>query len=71
MIADGIIDARNVVFCFGTTLPAPELLAARPRSIGIEETENGFTLAFMEAPMAIANEAIESWIWGVAKMTAA
>jgi hypothetical protein len=62
VIADGIIDARNVVFCFGSKLPAPEMLAVRPRSIGIAETQNGFTLSFMEAPMAIANATMESWI---------
>jgi hypothetical protein len=70
-IADGIIDARNVVFCFGTKLPAPEMLAVRPRSIGIAEMETGFTISSMEAPMAIANETMESWIKGVANRAAA
>lgn len=71
VIADGIIDARKVVFCFGTTLPTPVMLVARPRSIGIAETEIGFTISFLESPMAIANETIASWITGVAKRTAA
>lgn len=70
-IAEGIIDARNLVFCFGTKLPKAEMLAVRPRSIGIAETEAGFTISFMEAPMAIANETMEAWIKGVANRKAA
>ncbi|MCP4075886.1 MAG: hypothetical protein GY744_06865 [Gammaproteobacteria bacterium] len=64
-IAEGIIDARNVVFCFGTKLPKAEMLAVRPRSIGIAETETGFTISFSEAPMALANDTMESWVKGV------
>ena len=66
-IADDIIDARNVVFCFGTKLPKAEMLAVRPRSIGIAETETGFMISFMEAPMAIANDTMETWVKGVVK----
>ncbi len=69
-IADEIIDARNVVFCFGTKLPKAEMLAVRPRSIGIAETETGFMISFMEAPMAIANDTMESWVKGVVKVAA-
>ncbi len=64
-IAAGIIDARNVVFCFGSKLRKAEMLAVRPRSIGIAETETGFTLSFMEAPMAQANDTMEAWVKGV------
>jgi len=66
-IADDIIDARTVVFCFGTKLPKAEMLAVRPRSIGIAETETGFMISFMEAPMAIANDTMETWVKGVVK----
>ncbi len=69
-IADDIIDARNVVFCFGTKLPKAEMLAIRPRSIGIAETEAGFMISFMEAPMAIANDTMEAWVKGVVKVAA-
>ena len=69
-IADDIIDARNVVFCFGTKLPKAELLALRPRSIGIAETGTGFIISFMEAPMAIANDTMEAWVKGVVKVAA-
>ena len=37
-IADEIIDAKNVLFCFGTKLPKAEMLSLRPHSIGIAET---------------------------------
>jgi hypothetical protein len=70
-IAEDIIDARNVVFCFGTKLPSAEMLAVRPRSIGIAETETGFMISFMEAPMAIANDTMEAWVKTVAIKAAA
>lgn len=70
-MADEIIDGRNIVFCFGTKLPKAEMLVVRPRSIGIAETENGFVISFMEAPMALANDTMEAWIKGVVKVQAA
>jgi hypothetical protein len=70
-IKDEIVNERNVVFCFGTKLPAPEVLAVRSGSIGTEATETGFTISFVEAPMVTANETIESWIRNVANREAA
>ena len=70
-IAEDIIDARNVVFCFGTKLPKAEMLALRPRSIGIAETADGFVISFMEAPMALANDTMEAWVKGVVLKAAA
>ncbi len=64
-IPEDIIDARNVVFCFGTKLPSAEMLALRPRSIGIAETRTGFRISFMEAPMALANDTMKSWVKGL------
>lgn len=61
-LADSIIDARNVVFCFGSKLPTAEMLALQPRSIGIAETDSRFTISFHEAPVAIANDTMESWM---------
>ncbi len=60
-IAPEIIAAKNIVFCFGTAIPRPEALALRPRSIGIAETRDGFVVSFLEAPMPLANSAMESW----------
>ena len=64
-ISDEILDAKNIVFCFGIALPNPHVMAVRPRSIGVTETKNSFVIAFMEAPMPIANNAMEAWAKGV------
>lgn len=60
-IAPHIHDAKNIVFCFGIALPDTKVLAVRPRSIGVSETDNGFDINFMEAPMPVANDAMEAW----------
>lgn len=60
-IAPEIIDAKNLIFCFGVKIPTPTVLAVRPRSIGIIELADKFIITFMEAPMPRANNAMESW----------
>jgi hypothetical protein len=60
-INEEIQDARNVLFCFGFALPAPEVMAVRPRSIGIVELPDRFFITFMEAPMPVANTVMEGW----------
>ncbi|MCB1857210.1 MAG: hypothetical protein KDI63_03010 [Gammaproteobacteria bacterium] len=60
-IAEGILDAKSIVFCFGITLPDPQVMAVRPRSIGVAETWEGFVISFVEAPMPVANIAMENW----------
>lgn len=60
-VAEDIIDARNIVFCFGITLPNPQVMAVRPRSIGVVELADSFVITFMEAPMPVANAAMERW----------
>ncbi len=64
-IGAGIHAAKNVIFCFGIALPDPRMLAVRPRSIGVAETDTGFLITFMEAPMPIANAAMEDWAKGL------
>jgi hypothetical protein len=66
-VSSDILDAKNIMFCFGITLPNPQVLALRPRSIGVAETENSFILSFMEAPMPVANVAMETWVMAVQK----
>jgi len=56
-----IIAAQNIIFCFGTNLPNPQVLAIRPRSIGIAEFNDKFVISFMETPMPMANQAMETW----------
>lgn len=42
-------------------LPGPEALALRPRSIGVAELADKFVISFLEAPMPVANTAMEQW----------
>ena len=69
-IADGIIDAKNIIFCFGMKLPNPHVMAVRPRSIGITDMGSHFHIAFMEPPMPLATNAMESWCKALADMPA-
>ena len=65
MIGEGIRAAKNLVFCFGISLPDPHVMAVRPRSLGVVETAEGFVVTFMEAPMPVANAALEDWAKGL------
>ncbi len=60
-ISEDILDGQNIIFCFGITLPEPQVMAVRPRSIGVVELKESFLITFMEAPMPIANVAMEEW----------
>jgi hypothetical protein len=60
-ISADILDAKNIVFCFGIALPNPAVMAVRPRSIGVTELSDRFVINFMEAPMPVANNSMESW----------
>ncbi len=57
-----ILAAKNIIFCFGKELPTPEVLAVRPRSIGVCETKDKFILNFLEAPNDMANKTMEEFI---------
>ena len=59
--AGEITAAVNVVFCFGFALPNPQVLAVRPRSIGIADVGDHFVVSFMDAPMKPANDAMQAW----------
>ena len=61
-ISPAILDAKNIVFCFGIALPNAEVLAVRPRSIGVAEFADKFVISFLEAPMPVANTAMEGWV---------
>lgn len=60
-IAPDILDAKLVAFCFGPKLPNPQMLAIRPRSIGVCERKNDFVISFLEAPMAAINQKMIDW----------
>lgn len=54
--------AKMVVFCFGQKLPNPQMMAARPRSIGVADMGESFVFTFLEAPMDAINNTMEQWI---------
>ena len=64
-IIEGMVGAVDVIFCFGFAIPTPQMLAVRPRSIGIADMDDKFVISFMEAPMQPANEAMEAWTRGL------
>jgi len=61
-ISGNIKDAKNIVFCFGKELPTPEVMAVRPRSIGVTDIGDKFVIVFMEAPNPQANETMQNWV---------
>jgi hypothetical protein len=67
-IAEEIKDAKNIICCFGKMLPKPEVLAVRPRSIGVAEITESFVISFLEAPNPDANAAMEKWAKNIANI---
>ena len=61
-ILENILDAKNLIFCFGHTIKDIEILAFRPKSIAICETKDSFILEFLETPRPEVNAWIQSWI---------
>ena len=61
-----ILDAKNIICCFGKQLPKPTLLAVRPRAIGVAEMKDMFVVSFMDAPNSQAHEFMVSWVKGIA-----
>ncbi|NLF06953.1 MAG: efflux RND transporter periplasmic adaptor subunit [Pirellulaceae bacterium] len=66
VVDSSIIGARNVIFCFGKKLECPEMMAVRPRSIGICETKTQFIIAFLETPLITATETMKKWVSEIA-----
>jgi len=66
-ILDTILDAKNLIFCFGHTIKSVDILAFRPKSIAMVETENSFILEFLETPRPEVNAWMQSWIKGLKK----
>ena len=56
-----ILEAQNVIFCFGQAIPTTKILAIRPRSIGIVEFENSFVIEFLETPNEKHSQLMEDW----------
>ena len=67
-IAENIKDAKNIICCFGKALPKAEILAVRPRTIGVAQMEDSFVISFMEAPNQEANGAMVKWVKGIVNL---
>jgi len=67
-MADDILDAKNIICCFGKQLPNPTVMAVRPRAIGVAEMSDSFVVSFLEAPNPQANDAMESWVKSIANI---
>lgn len=64
-IMEGLVDAHNIIFCFGQAIPNTKMLAARPRSIGVCEFEDKIVIDFMEPPREELNKVMEEWTKGL------
>ncbi|MDX9814240.1 MAG: DUF6858 family protein [Sulfurimonas sp.] len=60
-MVSGLVNAKNVVFCFGQAIPATKILAVRPRSIGVSEFADKFVIDFMEAPKEDLTLVMQNW----------
>lgn len=56
-----ILDAQNIIFCFGKAIPNTKIIAVRPRSIGVAELEDRFVIEFLEAPNEQLHSVMEKW----------
>ena len=61
-IAEDILDAKNIICCFGDKLLKAELPAVRPRSFGVVLTKDSFVISFLQAPSPTANETMIEWV---------
>lgn len=60
--ADEIKGAKSVIFCFGANIPNTQIIAARPRSIGVVELESSFVVEFMQAPNEELQALMQEWV---------
>jgi len=60
-MVEGVVDAKMIVFCFGSKIASIPSLALKPRSFGIVETEDKFIIEFMEAPSEEAVKKMTNW----------
>lgn len=65
VIQDGLLDAQNLIFCFGKEIPHTKMLSVRPRSIAVGEYEEYFEVAIMDTPNPAMHEILVSWIKGL------
>jgi hypothetical protein len=64
-IDENILDAKNIMCCFGDKLLIPELPAVRPRSFAVVLTKKSFVVSFLQAPSPVANSKMVKWVEGI------
>jgi hypothetical protein len=69
VLNEDITDAKNIIFCFGKEFKTPEVLAIRPRSIGVTKMQDKFIITFLEAPNDVVNETMERWAKGLVSIS--
>jgi len=57
-----ILAAKHTLFCFGAKLTNPEVLAVRPRAIGVCQTTTHFVISFLEAPNPALTQTMIGWV---------
>lgn len=64
---EGMINAKNIIFCLGKDIPSSKMMSVKPRVIGISEFEDKFEFGMLEVPNEANHETIECWIKEIAK----
>jgi hypothetical protein len=62
LILDGLVEAKNIIFCFGKQIPNTQILAVRPRSISVSELNDTFCVDFLEVPNTELHALVEKWV---------
>jgi hypothetical protein len=65
IIADDVVDARCVMFCFGKTLNGMHHVVLCPHTVGVFETTRHIDVVFLMTPSEEYNEIISGWIDGL------
>jgi len=61
-VSSDILGAKNIICCFGKELTSANMLAVRPRSIGVVEYQDSFIVSFMDAPNPQAHDVMIGWV---------
>ena len=56
-----IINAKIIIFCFGPAIPNEKVLAIRPRSFGVSEFNDYFSIDCLEAPNEKITQTMIDW----------
>ncbi|MEJ2437909.1 MAG: hypothetical protein P8Y43_05830 [Sulfurovaceae bacterium] len=69
VIDEGILDAKNIIFCFGKELHVPEILSIRPRSIAVVKMQDRFIITLLETPNDVVNTTMQGWVKAIANIS--